>query len=384
MYKVLYIENQGNRLWGGQISLYELITHLDRREFKPIVVCGTEGKLVREFRNKGIEVQIISMPTFKTIKIWAIYQAITRLRQLARDNKIAIVHTNGSKSALYGILAFNPLHLPVIWHVRETIKDIYLYELFLLKFASKIICVAGAVKKERFGRFALYFDKMQVVYNGVDINKFSLHSETRMKIRTEFGIEGHQILIGIIGAFIPLKGHRYLFEALKLINMEHPACPATAVAIAANDKVKLLVVGKERQSGYEDELKRMVASLGIRSVIFSEFRRDVSSILAGIDIFVLPSEREGLSRILIEAMATGCSIIATKVGGNPEVVIHGTTGLLVEPRNPKALATAILELINNPVKSKDMGLAARRRAIDYFSIEAHTNQIEHLYCELVK
>jgi glycosyltransferase involved in cell wall biosynthesis len=136
---------------------------------------------------------------------------------------------------------------------------------------------------------------------------------------------------------------------------------------------------------YREELKRQTARLGMQDrVIFTGFRLDVQKILSSLAVSVLPSLKEGLSNALLESMAAGLPVVATDVGGNPEVVIDGETGLLVPAKNPSALAEAICRVLLTPGLRQSFGQAGRRRVLDHFSNERMIRTVERLYVDLLE
>jgi len=131
------------------------------------------------------------------------------------------------------------------------------------------------------------------------------------------------------------------------------------------------------------ELKRLTSKLGIGlRVVFWGAREDVPECLAALDLFVLPSLNEGMGRVLLEAMAVGCPVVATRVGGIPDIVAHGTTGLLVPPQDDRALAEAILTLLRDRSRRAAYGEAARRHVNGRFDVDTMVRNIERLYDEV--
>ena len=176
-------------------------------------------------------------------------------------------------------------------------------------------------------------------------------------------------VIGHVGHFADHKGHRYLVEAVPAILRRFP-------------DIKVVLVG---EGELRSEVEAQVNRLGIvKSVIFTGFRTDISSILASFDLFVLPSHLEGLCTSVMDAMAVGLPVVATRTGGVPEVVEDGETGLLVPPRDPDALADGVLRMLNDPGLRYRMGQAGRRRVLDHFSADAMVEGTENIYYEILK
>lgn len=368
--KILYIANRAEIFSGGQISLLELISRIDRSRFKPIILCPGEGALTEKMRQIGVEVRIWDMPTARTLNVFRIIKKARDLKNIIKSAGADIVHTNGSRAQLYAAIALKNSKTVLLWHVRESIKDMFLYDLFLAKASDKIICVSKAVKEKRFGLYSGIKDKIEVIYNGVDTNKFNRDEVAREVVREELGIDADTSLVGMLGILVPLKGHTIMLRAFKRICKNHP-------------KAKLLIAGKIVDESYREQLERLVRDLKLTDrVIFAGERSDVNAILSALDIFVLPSEREGFSRALLEAMSCSVPIIATEVGGNIEAIVEGETGLLVDYGNVVTLANAVTYILNDPDRAKRIGISARKRAVDLFSITKHVSEIEELYSTL--
>ncbi len=171
-----------------------------------------------------------------------------------------------------------------------------------------------------------------------------------------------------VGRLVPVKGHADLIRGF-------------AHALSEQEDLVLLLAG---DGELRDELTALVAELSLGDrVRFLGWRDDTADLLAGSDIFVLPSLNEGLGLVLIEAMAANLPVVATRVGGVPEVVEEGQTGLLVEARNPDRISNAILRLARDRALRERMGRAGRERADEHFSIQATVRRTEQIYNDLV-
>jgi glycosyltransferase involved in cell wall biosynthesis len=149
--------------------------------------------------------------------------------------------------------------------------------------------------------------------------------------------------------------------------------------------VHFLIVGDSVSQAYRDGLEAYAAALGLgQRVVFTGFRRDVPALLSAVSVSVLPSLSEGLSNVVLEAMAAGVPVVATSVGGTPEIVDDGVTGLLVPPRDAGALADAISSLLTDPARRQTIGEAGRRRVEERFSLEAMVLATEQLYERLLR
>jgi glycosyltransferase involved in cell wall biosynthesis len=210
-------------------------------------------------------------------------------------------------------------------------------------------------------------ERVRVIHSGVEPPAALPGSAGRAAARQRFGI-GDALAIGVVAALERRKGHDVLFRAL------------ARLAEGGGLRFRCLVCGdgSERAS-----LERLARELGIaRSVGFLGEQRQVADVLAALDVFVLPSRHEGLGVAILEAMAMGLPVVASAVGGIPEAVASGRTGILVPAEDPDALAAAIFALGRDPEHARRMGSAGRERVIAEFSIEAMTSRYERLYEEV--
>ncbi len=363
-FNILYLANSGEIFGGGQVSLLGLLERLNKKRFKPLVVCPSKGSLVDELKRTGIETEIIKMETLRELNIFSWMKTINRLVRLIRKEKIDLVHSNGSRATIYGGIAARLTRTPLIWHVRIADRDRLLDKL-LAKLATKIVVISKAVSK-RFDWLKNKGKKVVVIYNGIDLEKFNPAIDGE-RIREEFRLSPETPLVGIVGRLDWYKGHQYFLQAAKKVTKTIP-------------EARFLIVGDgERRKRLENLRKELGLN---KSVIFTGNRRDIPQILASLDLFVLSSVSEGFGRSAAEAMACAKPVVATRVGGLSEVVEDRVTGLLIPSAEPVALSQAIIILLRDKEKSQRMGLKGRRRVEGLFDIKGHVEKIENLYVGL--
>ena len=368
-YNLLFTTISGEMLGGGQRSLLLHLERLNKKRFRPFLICPSEGDLINKVQKLDIETTIIKMGSLKRLNFFSIVAAIFKLRRFIKQKNIDLIHTDAPLQTFYAGIAARLTGKALIWHVRVSDPEKKLYDKFLFYLASKLIAVSKAVLK-RFKGLASKSDKFVVIYNGVDLKEFH-HQLAGKRFKEEFEIEDDWILVGTLGQLIPTKGQEIFLKAAALVSKLIP-------------NVKFIIVGN-RNEEYRKKLENLSRDLGIDDkVIFTRFREDIPQIMSSFDIVVLPSYHfEGFSRVVLEAMASSKPVIATELGGNLEAVEDGTSGILVPPGNSNRLAEAILELIKDEDKRNQMGEAGRRRAERLFSIEKNIAQIEKLYKELL-
>jgi glycosyltransferase involved in cell wall biosynthesis len=200
-------------------------------------------------------------------------------------------------------------------------------------------------------------DRVLWIGNGIQLDRFNPRA-VDMSVREEFDLEPDHKVVGFIGRVVREKGVVELIEAM-------------ARVVAHVPDARLLVVGDTLASDGDTAAKRLVheaiRELGLEDKVrFAGLRDDIPCLLKAMDVFVLPSWREGMPRSIIEAMAIGLPVVATDIRGCREEVVHDETGLLVAPRRPDRLAEAILALLSNPDLAREMGTRGRQRAVESF------------------
>jgi glycosyltransferase involved in cell wall biosynthesis len=209
--------------------------------------------------------------------------------------------------------------------------------------------------------------RVEVIYNGVSSAQTVTETEIR-QCKSELGIAGKSPILGVVGSLYPVKGHRFLIAAMPEILRRWP-------------DVVLLVIGRGK---LEASLEAQAEELGVGAhVRFLGLRQDVPRLLSALDVFVLPSLSEGLSLALLEAMAAGKPVVATEVGGNPEVVIPGETGYLAKPEDTTDLTAKLTVLLESPLVMQQCARYGAQRALQFFSIEQMTAQYRVLYRKLL-
>lgn len=207
--------------------------------------------------------------------------------------------------------------------------------------------------------------KVVTIHNGVDLARFS--HEGREAGRQALAVDDHTVLVGAVGRLDPVKDHAGLLDAFASLDQS---------AI----RIELVLVG-DGPCRAALERRSQAADLAGRVHLLGE-RSDVATLLKGLDVYVLPSIAEGISNTILEAMATGLPVVATRTGGNPELVEDGVTGALVPIRNPAALAAALHAYVTNPRLRRLHGQAGRRRATDEFALERMASRYGDLYLSL--
>jgi glycosyltransferase involved in cell wall biosynthesis len=211
--------------------------------------------------------------------------------------------------------------------------------------------------------------KVAVIYNGLE-SSVAKKPFADSNVRNELAFSDKVPLVGMVANFnFEIKGHRYFLQAAKEVSHKTP------------DTNFLLIGEGPLRPQYEEMARELEVG---KKVHFLGKRTDVPAILSQLDISVLSSTSEGFSNVLLESMAVGIPVVATRVGGNPEIVIDGVTGYLIPPADPRAMAEAILHLLDMPNEATEMGAAGRTRVEENFSVESMVRSYERLYTSLAK
>jgi len=366
---LLFMSMSGEMFGGGQKSLFLLLERLDRKKYKPFLICPTYGNFIKKVDKLGIETSLLKTGSLKNLNIFSFMSTIRKISKFIKQNDIDLIHTDAPRQTFYAGIAAKLAKIPLVWHVRVSDSDIKRYDKILSSLAHRVIAVSKAVEK-RLEKAAPKSNKFVVIYNGINLADYG-QQHPKEKLKRELGIDQDNILIGTASQLIPRKGHRVLLEA-------------TAKTLDVFPKLSCLIIGDGNKT-YRQELLNLSQELGIENkIIFTGFREDIPPLINLMDIVVLPSiHPEGLSRLLLEAMASSKPMIASAVGGNLESVEDGTTGLIVNPGDVDSLSQAILELAQNKKLRNQMGDAGRKRAEKLFNIDQNVAQIEAVYEELL-
>jgi len=365
LHKILYLSSSVN-LWGARKSLLDILTHLDRKTFSPIVVCSSSGPLTEKLDEIKIPYRIVKMRLWRKGKYFPwIPHTVIRLAKLIKEERISLVHSNSHSDAPYGILACRFRKIPMISHIRDIIQQDKTGK-YLLKHADRIIAVSSAAA-DAFKDMKDRDKKLLVINNSLDMNKFKVTED----IRNELNISRDDMVIGIVGQISRLKGHDVFLKAASIV-------------LKKNKNVKFLIVGEVRRERDQGLCEALINKLNLKeNVIFTGYRDDVANLMASIDILAFPTLKESFGRSAIEAMAHAKPVVASNVGGVPEIVIDGKTGTLVPPGSPEKLADGLLELINDKKKREDMGNEGLRVVREKFDIKDMMNRIENAYKTLL-
>jgi glycosyltransferase involved in cell wall biosynthesis len=233
------------------------------------------------------------------------------------------------------------------------------------RLSHRITVNSQAVWQDTVNRDHVDPSKMVLIYNGVDSSFFESAISSRTRVREALGLSDHERVVIMVANFIPYKGHADLLQAASLVLKQIP----TAI---------FLLVGEDR--GIKEGLKRQALSLGIlERVRFMGQRDDIPELMAASDLSVISSHEEGFSNVILESMAAGLPVVATRVGGNREAVLDGVTGWLVPEKNPVEISTKLVDLLRDLERAKSWGERGRNRVKDLFTVDKMVQAHMELY-----
>ena len=368
--RIAFIFNHPYCLGGGEISFLELIKTLDKNSFQPLVIVPEAGEIKDQLKLLGFKVLVCPFSRIKYPDPRRLSMQLVNLIKVLKSNNVDLLHVNGSRACFYAGWAGKILRIPVVWHVRESQPDIFLYDALLVGLSDVVVCVSKSVQSKRFSRFGQAFKKkISVVYNGVNTGKFQERNGMRTKIRAKLGVDPDDIFFGLVGNIIPRKAQDFFLRGL-----------ATAKETNPNLLAKAVIIGRFLDKKYYQNLQQLVIDLNLQGrVMFQDFSENIIDIFSGLDIFVLSSKSEGFSRSMLEAMSFGLPIIASKIGEIQEGVGHRLNGILVDFNDVEKMAEGILELAGDEKLRKTMGAESRRLAVSQFDLSIHSRAIENIY-----
>jgi sugar transferase (PEP-CTERM/EpsH1 system associated) len=379
-------EAMRKQIRGSPLRILHILNRLDRGGTELAVLKLIRGLSDRCFEHRlaslrGIDPRLESVPLpggelLGAGKIRSGLQfPLFRIVNLMRTYRPHIVHSR-NWGAIEAIPAARLARVPIAVHSEHG------YELDMLaglpkrrrvfrrvayEMADAVVAVTHELRDYHAHQAWVTPERIRVIYNGVDTERFSARPDMRASVRTKFGLAENMFVVGTVGRMVPIKDHPTLLRA-------------TQILLSRGIQVHALLVGSgpELQNNLQvvkvsPELKRHVTFVGDSD--------EVPELLNAMDAFVLPSISEGMSNTLLEAMAVGLPVIATSVGGNTEVIEENRSGWLFTPRDAEILASRLAVLASREDLRRQYGAAARHRAVEHFSLECMLRDYSRLYLE---
>lgn len=371
---------------GAERVLLAVLAHLDRTEFEPIVLCPGEGAMRQMVEAQGVA--CLPLEELKARFTWRADECVRYLASFSRTIRQArrsiieaapdVIHANSIRAGLVMAAASVGLEVPVVWHLHDLLPrhpfSTAIRAFALLSQRNRMLAVSRAVA-DCFQGLLLRLCKERVpvlvMHNAVELSRFEPDAEAARAVREELGLGADAPVVGIVGQITERKGQLELIRAFAAVLRRIP-------------QATLIVVGAPLFNRSDEEYARRLVEtaerLGIADrVRFTGPRKDVAAIYQALDVLVVNSWAEPFALVVLEGLASGTAMVATAVGGTPEMVTHGEHGWLVEAGDEAALEQAITTLLERPELRAHFARQGRRQARVRFAFTHYIRRLEDFY-----
>ncbi len=393
---VLFLDN--TYTFGGAInSLLYLLRAIDKTRFTPVLVTAQPEDFLRqnfafmEWRHVEIKLPWVHNRIYKKITSYRVFsvglglKCINRVRflywllfitlpeavcyyKIGRQHKVRLVHLNNILgSQLAGILAAKFLMVPCVAHLRD-FEEVDAVTKLYAKLIDSHIAISWAIKENLF-RLAVPEEKISIIYDAIDFDDFNANISCDY-LRVEFDLDEEEKLFGIFGRIVEWKGIKEFVRAAALVIKSTPNAKGFIVGDCSDGDKKIL-----------EEVRELITNLEMdENIILTGYRKDVPAFMQLMDVVVHASiTAEPFGMVLIEGMAMGKPVVATKMGGPLDIVVDGKTGFLVGPANIEDLAKAVQRLLTEKTLAEVMGRNGHDRVVTLFTKERYARQVEEVY-----
>ncbi|MGD9904523.1 MAG: glycosyltransferase family 4 protein [Vicinamibacterales bacterium] len=379
--RVLYVTDSptvsgAEHVWFGYLpalgapgnAAHAFISAANPRLIRALDERGTPYTTTRSFSTRMIEVTV--QPAAIAAYVRAFAGVRRELCELIARERPDVLHSISFPACLYAALASRATGVPQIWH-EHNIKRIHAVNTRLYRFvAATCAWIVGPSKAvtDNIARAGVDPAKLVPLYNGIDLSSFTADDARAAAVRAEFGWGPQTPVVGLFGQLLPHKGHATLIDAVPTILRHVP-------------DARFVFVGALENPPYEAALRERIAAAGLADrFTFTGWRTDVPHVMRAVDVLVVPTtSQEPAALSLMEGMAMGRPLVASRTGGTPELIVDGETGLIFPPGDAAALADATAALLGDPARRRQMGEAGRARMERHFTVERHVDGMFDLY-----
>ncbi len=381
--RIVYVNHTG-LVSGAEHVLLNLLQGLDRARYETYLICPERGDLAAAAQREEIpwlplhpvEARFTWRPDKLLRAARSVVKAVWEARKLIRSLCPDLVHANSPRAGIVSSLATFGTSTTVIWHVHDILPrhpmSTLLRLIAFLGRRTQIVAVSHATAKAFSGLFPFH-GRVHTIHNGTNFSRFPVKQAGESQFRDRYGIPTDSFLMCAIGQICARKGLRELLQAFCVLQEQAPTS-------------HLAIVGKavfQHEERYCDLLVEFVQDAGLANQVhFTGELRDVSPVLQAADLLVLNSFEEPFGLVLVEAMSSGTPVLATRVGGVPEIVTDSQNGWLVERGDTAALASKLLELYRNRGRLKQAASVARETTCPQFSLERFLNKVQGFYSDI--
>lgn len=354
---------------GKEVGIIKILNSLDSSLFEgalivldevfdPLNLDTEKSKLISLNKKRGNDIKIA-----------------VELARIFREGKYDIIHTHAWGTLVEGILAAKLAGIPITIHgehgtFHRSGKRRLVQKIFF-NWADYVLSVSNVLADDLSRTLGVKRAKITAILNGVDINKFRPDAGKRVKYREKHKVDADTVWIGTVGRPAEVKNQHLMIRALPLLRKE--GIPA-----------RFTIVGDTPMYSLRPELEKLAADLDVQHCLeFTGKQSDIAGYLNAFDIFVLPSLSEGCSNVILEAMACGVPVVASRVGGTPELIEHMRSGMLFESNDVRDLANALLQLINNRELATKLSSNALKRIKAEFTLDKMVANYQNFYLQAV-
>jgi glycosyltransferase involved in cell wall biosynthesis len=373
-------------LGGGEIALLNLARSIDVRQYELLVILFSDGPLKVKLQERGIDTLVLPLdPRIVDVRkeklggatllrlrdAWISLKFTWKLSHELRRRKIQIVHTNSLKSDLIGGVAARLAWIPVIWHVRDRIADDYLPRSVVRAFRFLAHLIPQRVIANSFATMGTLGLRGSAPK---DVCRFCVVHDGAEVFDEPPAVAGEHLTIGLVGRISPWKGQHIFLQAIRVIRARFPQA-----------RFQIIGAALFSETDYEKQMCDLAVSLGISDIVdFLGFRNDVMALVDRMDVLVHASTiGEPFGQVVLEGMAAGKAVVATRGGGVPEFVTDGVTGLLVPMGDAQAMADAMARLLSDRALRTEIGRRARQQVIDGFTVQHTALNVQKVYQGLI-
>jgi glycosyltransferase involved in cell wall biosynthesis len=386
--KILFYNHTG-QVSGAERVLMMILRGLDGAVCEPVVVCPPASKMMELAKSANVETrsldQLEARFTWRVDRVvrylWSFVTVIKNARDVVRKEQPALIHANSIRAGMVMAAATIGLQVPVVWHAHDILPRHPLSTLVrllaLITFRNRVLAVSQAVASGFRGIMLRPFKRrvpITVIHNAVDLDRFQPGTLSKSDMRRQLDLPPDEPVIGIVGQLTSRKGQLELIQAFASVVRELP-------------DAWLLIVGEavfSHDEAYARQLHEAVGSLGLTDrVRFLGARDDIPQLLQALDVLVVNSHQEPFALTVLEGLASGTAVLATAVGGTPEMIRHDENGWLVRSGNQRELATGLVTLLNDPALRARLGSAAGQDATARYSISRFLTEVSSLYREIL-
>jgi glycosyltransferase involved in cell wall biosynthesis len=365
-FRVVYLNSSAD-VGGGEKWMLALADGLDRARYTTSFVVAHDGRFADEIRRRGFPLTIVDLRRLVSPR------ALAALVRHFRATRPHLVHTSGARASFYGRIAARLARVPAVvssvhtsienYEVSAPRRGVYrALDRLSSRIASRVIATSDAVAHDLVGNEGLPPDKVVTVPNRPDPRDLR-PSRPESAVRTELGARAGEALVGVIARLTEQKGVGDFLDALALLRERR----GWAAVVVGDGPLRGELEAHARRRSLTDRCR------------FAGTRTDLGDVLAALDVLVVPSRSEGLPYVVLEAMVAGTPLVATRVGGIPEALVDGRTGLLVPAATPSALADAIAALVDDPGRRRALADAAQRHAASALSLDVMLEAVDGVY-----